>query len=469
MSVKFSNLAKKDCGVGMEDVCYPYFQKIKSNPGKEEHLVKLIKCLQANPNIDNDLLTLQSSIIFELMSIPGGYAYIDRYCEFLYANIYAPWVRESQPFINRYIDMYESLCSAMSEQLLEIKRTSIYKSLPDDEFLGGIKSLSVVFLILEYADQLSSYGYDQQASIVDKLNQMLIEDPTDGTFKKLAKKRDLVDKRGLPKIYQQPGIEYKLGCNCLCNSMFVLSFLRILVKNGRLGKFNDERAYENVDALASEQRGIGHNFIAINLDPLNVKFDIKKRFYIECTVGWSDANRTGKPLYKLEGNEFMKTVFGMIERFVRSSASTVMEFGDRMYPVDSTKIYTSVVRSHILSIIDSDKVNAWFKFWPKIFNGEVFDPFFILNDPNITSVQKIIVMLQYIKKFNKVSHLVPYYSSALKKTFNSPQLAQEIRNEVTYNGQLLLEFLQSWNLNERPDDYANLLTMIKEARKLNRW
>lgn len=457
----------KNCGM-TPDSCLISLDRVRSDPNSEEHLIKLIKCLEKNTLIDNDLLTMQSSIILELRQLPGGYDYLGDYCDFLYNSIYKPWVLATRDCIDSYIEKFSSLCDAKTDQLLAMKRNSVYSELPDNEFLEGIKNLSVVFLLLEYADETSNYGYEMQASIVDKLNQILAEIEVDGkrTFKKLAKKRDLVDKRRLPKLYQQ-SIEYKLGCNCLCNSMFILSFLRILAKNERLGKYKDPRVYQNINALASEGADTGHTFLVVNLDPLNVSFNPKKGLYIECTAGWSERNMTGIPLCKLEGNQFMGTVFKLIEAFLSTSQRIVSKYNDRMYPIDSSKIYLNVVKNYLLT--NPEKTSTWQKIWPDVFNQDIFDPILRNSVPTISMTQKMITTLEYIKKFNKVSIIYSIHRPILILGFLSRELADEVRSEVTYRDELLLEFLKGWTFNERPAEYCDILAIIKSGREKNGW
>ena len=230
VGVVISSLSK-NCAI--PSICSTHLEELKLDSNSEASFVRLIKCMSSDNTLDKDLLTLQSSILTELKQIPGGSAYFDKYCTFLYKQIYLPWVYATKDHIDTYIEKFESLCIVMEPALLSLKQKSPYKNLSNRAFLDGIKNLSIVFLVLEFADSLSSYGYGLQSSIVDKMNQILREVSIEGTqdteLIKLKNKRNLSDTRDLPKIYKQM-IEYKLGCNCLCNSIFVLSFLRILYK-----------------------------------------------------------------------------------------------------------------------------------------------------------------------------------------------------------------------------------------------
>ena len=472
--VKFSNLSKKGCGILIDldqnenknlKTCQNFFNKLQINE-EETDLANLIKCLQYEDTIDNDLLTLQSSMILELRNIPEGLLYLDRYCSFLYDKIYKNWILATQDYIDGYIKKYEALINARRELLLKIKKSTMYKDLDDNLFIEGINKLSVVFLILEYADELSSYGYEKQASIIDKLNQILAS--KEGKFLKLKEKRNPVDLKALPEIYLK-GIQYQLGCNCLCNTIFILSFLRILAKNQRLGKWKDPRIYENVSAYGMREGESGHTFISVNLDPLDPSFTSLKRFYIECTSNWAEYRRRGMdPLYKLDGQAFEVIVFKMIERFLHGSESILEKYRDGMILIDSSKIYTVTVRDYLLK--NPTKFPDWFKIWSELFDEASFVTF-QFDNPRLERTHRIILILSFLRKFYKIPKIFENVQSSLARDLIlDPSILMEIKKEVKYRGVLLTEFLADWSLEtEAPEIHNKVMEMARASRDIYKW
>lgn len=161
-------------------------------------------------------------------------------------------------------------------------------------------------------------------------------------------------------------------------------------------------------------------------------------------------------------------MFDMIKEFLNTSRTLLNTYADGMYPIDSSKVYKNILSEYLVTLKE-DRIAVWQKSWPQVFDNWTAFTVYILTDPKISFVQKAIVILKYLKRFPKVKYLWDIYKNVFVTIIMSPSLAYEVKREVKYNNQLLLEFLQDWDLKEQPENYKEIIDIIRQSRMKYFW
>ncbi len=400
--VQFSKMKNK-CGIDTR--CF------SNNPLKDtKDFFRFLKC--ASESEDPDLSSLKLSILLGLKTyITSPFKdHLDtsyKYCNYLYSNIYVTFLENyvsssktsiNSNKINNYLFYYNRVIDNLHLKLLDIKSSlKQFKNTPDDIFIYTIKKLGVLFLVLEYADLLSSYGTcgsagSSSSSILDKINQRLGID-ANGDFYDVGEKISTCGdyRYKLPEDVFGPHFEnYKYGCNCVCNTTFVMSFFRILAKNSRVGNNTNAISIndiQNINAYALNGQHAGHTFLAIKMnssektmDP--VHFNKKNYMYIECTLSWKKYHGTLMDMLSSHNyDQFKNTIVEYLFNTLYFSNENYGTYKNIMYIMNPDKIYANTIYNYIAEH-NKKGLHDLYDAWPEIFDNN----YLLKNDKLIFNV-----------------------------------------------------------------------------------
>jgi hypothetical protein len=456
--IKISNL-KRNCAISQ--ACSVYHTNILDN----EDLAKTISCLANDKTVDKDILTLQSSILCNLYSV-DGLNYDGKYCDFAY-QVYEKFTRKyTKEKISKYITNFKRICEAYRNEILVVKNKTIYKRIDNDVFMEALSKVGIFFILMEFSRNYSSYGDKDRSSIVDKLNQKLYFDSKSKEFNFRSVKVDVkTEHKYLPPFYDK---KYKYGCNCLCDSIFMITFFRILSANGRIGSDYNPNMIRNVNSYSCKVSEPGHSFLAYQIDYSRGPLERDNSFYIECTLNFKVTGK--KSLIDMEIVELEKNVISNINTLFSTSQSIYDDYRDSMYNVPNDEIYTNVIDDYLKRIPDSD-VDDWYVRWGDLFNRFIMTKHKIDHDTKLTKGVKLMLILDLLNTFPKVPSIWLNYKLDVLRILSTPELlSEDIETKTKYKDSTLVEFINRWNPSiEDSEDiikkiYGDIIGLLNKVR-----
>jgi hypothetical protein len=421
-NIKISNL-RNNCAI--MDECH-------RNVDDEEDLFRLLKCLSTR--VPSDILTIQASIITNLF-LRDGKLYDKKYCSFFY-EIYMKFInRYKQEELKIFLEKYRNICYDFSDSLLQIKNTTIYRNIQDNIFINSLADLGIIFVLLEFANSLSSYGNEHRSSLVDKMNQILVY--KDEEFKFRTKKVNTTDHPNyLPPFYTD---DYTYGCNCLCNSIFVITMFRILATNGRLGLPYDPNMIRNINAFSDNVNAPGHSFLGFQIDKGGDISDFNNSLYIECTLNFDFGPVS---IIHMNDDRMVSLILKNLEKFIKTSSLLYHNYNTNMYNVPNDQIYINVI-DDFLANLGSKATEIALSVWPSLMDSEIMIHHKIAFDEHLDQIEVLILILKLFERFpNAVNIWKNYYNNVLSIFQHSDSL--NLILDERYSGTTLRSVLRRW-------------------------
>lgn len=365
-----------------------------------EDLFKQLKCL--SKRVPSDILTIQTSILTNLFE-NDGMAYSDMYCK-SFDHIYVNFRRRYDNVkLESFLERYKIICYNLADKFIQTKDNTVYKNIPDKIFIETLIDLGIIFVLLEFANTLSSYGNENRSSLVDKMNQTIFY--KDGTVRYHKNKVDVgTAPKGLPPFYDR---NYRYGCNCLCNSIFVITLFRILATNNRLGLSYDPNMLRNINAYSEKIGTPGHSFLAIQFDQTE---NITNSLYIECTADFKFGDI---PIIDINDDELSLLILKNLNNFIKTSSILLIKYNDNMYNVPIDEIYINVIDDY-LARQGSHAINDCLSIWPELMDSEIMIHYKIRFDTSLNNIDILILILNLFQKFPNAANIWEnYYKSAL--------------------------------------------------------
>lgn len=411
----------------------------------DEDLFRQLKCL--SKRVPSDVLTIQASILTNLF-VNDGMAYSDMYCK-SFDYIYAKFRKQYKPNkLQPFLERYRTICYDFADDFIQTKNDTVYQNIPDKIFIETLANLGIIFVLLEFANTLSDYGNENRSSLVDKMNQSIFY--RDGAVRYRVNKVDVTAiPNGLPPFYDR---DYRYGCNCLCNSIFVITLFRILATNDRIGLPHDQNMIRNINAYSEKIGTPGHSFLAIQFNETD---DVTNSLYIECTA---DFKFKDIPIVDIDDEDLSLLILKNLNKFIKTSSILAIKYNDNMYDVPNNQIYINVLDDY-LSRRGSNVINECLSVWPELMDSEIMINYKIRFDTSLTDIDVLIMILNLLQKFPNASNIWEnYYDNAIKILQHIDSVSEELSS--------LGNVLRRWNphINDTTNKEYHRLIM----REINR-